>query len=80
MSSRSCFGWNTIPRLISPRRMLTVPDIASIRSYYPASIGIQIYISGRAMVLFENRYERIKANMERRQLPVSPTLVLSFQE
>ncbi|KAK2785042.1 hypothetical protein FQN52_008764 [Onygenales sp. PD_12] len=43
-----------IPRLIYPRRMLTDLDISTLRSFYPDSVGIRIYITGFAVVLFRN--------------------------
>jgi hypothetical protein len=46
-----------IPRLIYPRRMLTVDDISILRNYYPTSIGIRILIAGFAIFLFRNKMD-----------------------
>ncbi|KAK2803347.1 hypothetical protein FQN50_007006 [Emmonsiellopsis sp. PD_5] len=43
-----------IPRMIYPRRMLTDLDISTLLSFYPDSVGIRIYITGFAVVLFRN--------------------------
>lgn len=50
-----------IPRLMYPRRMLTAHDISTLRSFYLESVGIQIYISGHAVVLFRNMTDMKKA-------------------
>lgn len=43
-----------IPRAIYPRRMLTAKDILQVRDFFPASIGIRVYICGFAVILFKN--------------------------
>lgn len=43
-----------IGRLINPRRMLTSMDIATIRSCFPLSVGVRIYLSGSVIILFHN--------------------------
>lgn len=39
---------------IYPRRMLTPHDIAVVRSYFPDSVGVRVYISGLMVFLFGN--------------------------
>lgn len=50
-----------IHRLIYPRRMLTTSDISAILEALPTSVGVRIFISGLAVVLFKNKGEMIEA-------------------
>lgn len=46
-----------IRRTINPRRFLTSRDVAVVRGMWPRSIGLRMYISGFATVLFPSRKE-----------------------
>lgn len=50
-----------ILRSIYPRRMLTFSDISAIREALPTSVGIRIFISGLAVVLYKNKTDMIAA-------------------
>lgn len=49
-----------IRRLIYPRRMLSACDISILRSSYPTSIGVRVFISGFIVLLFQKRLICIK--------------------
>lgn len=46
-----------VGRLINPRRMLTSMDIATIRSCFPLSVGVRIYLSDSIIILFHNKQD-----------------------
>jgi hypothetical protein len=46
-----------IQRRINPRKMLTETDLDKIRAHFPTSSGIQILLSGYAVLLYEDAAE-----------------------